>query len=37
MSRILLVEDNKLIQDMLSRWLQRQGYEVLTSHCPSRL
>jgi CheY-like chemotaxis protein len=29
MSRILLVEDNKLIRDVLSRWLRRQGYEVL--------
>ena len=29
MSRILLVEDNELIRDMLSRRLTRRGYEVL--------
>lgn len=29
MTRILLVEDNELNRDMLSRRLQRKGYEVL--------
>lgn len=29
MSRILLVEDNEMNRDMLSRRLQRRGYEVL--------
>jgi len=29
MSRILLVEDNELSRDMLSRRLTRRGYEVL--------
>lgn len=29
MSKILLVEDNELNQDMLSRRLQRKGYEVV--------
>jgi CheY-like chemotaxis protein len=29
MPRILLVEDNEMNQDMLSRRLQRRGYEVL--------
>jgi CheY-like chemotaxis protein len=31
MSRILLVEDNELSRDMLSRRLARRGYEVLTA------
>jgi two-component system cell cycle response regulator DivK len=31
MSRILLVEDNEMNRDMLSRRLARQGYEVLTA------
>jgi two-component system, cell cycle response regulator DivK len=31
MSRILLVEDNELSRDMLSRRLTRRGYEVLTA------
>jgi two-component system, cell cycle response regulator DivK len=31
MSRILLVEDNELSRDMLSRRLIRRGYEVLTA------
>src|SRR4051812_21905079 len=29
MSKILLVEDNEMNQDMLSRRLQRKGYDVL--------
>ena len=29
MARILLVEDNEMNRDMLSRRLQRRGYEVL--------
>ena len=29
MPRILLVEDNEMNRDMLSRRLQRKGYEVL--------
>jgi CheY-like chemotaxis protein len=31
MPRILLIEDNNLIRDMLSRRLQRRGYDVLTA------
>lgn len=31
MSRILLVEDNNLMRDMLSRRLQSKGYDVLTA------
>ncbi len=31
MLRILLVEDNEMNRDMLSRRLQRKGYEVLTA------
>jgi CheY-like chemotaxis protein len=31
MSRLLLVEDNEMNRDMLSRRLQRRGYEVLTA------
>ena len=31
MSRILLVEDNEMNRDMLSRRLTRKGYEVLTA------
>lgn len=31
MARILLVEDNELNRDMLSRRLQRKGYEVLVA------
>jgi len=31
MSKILLVEDNELNRDMLSRRLQRKGYEVITA------
>ncbi len=31
MPRILLVEDNEMNRDMLSRRLQRKGYEVLTA------
>jgi two-component system cell cycle response regulator DivK len=31
MSRILLVEDNELSRDMLSRRLTRRGYDVLTA------
>jgi CheY-like chemotaxis protein len=31
MPRILLVEDNELSRDMLSRRLARRGYEVLTA------
>ena len=31
MSRILLVEDNEMNRDMLSRRLTRRGYEVLTA------
>jgi len=31
MSRILLVEDNNLIRDMVSLRLQRKGYDVLTA------
>ena len=29
MTKILLVEDNELNRDMLSRWLARRGYEVV--------
>ena len=32
MSKILLVEDNEMSRDMLSRRLQRRGYTVLTAH-----
>jgi two-component system cell cycle response regulator DivK len=32
MAKILLVEDNELNRDMLSRRLIRQGYEVLIAH-----
>lgn len=32
MPRILLVEDNELNRDMLSRRLQRQGFEVAVAH-----
>jgi two-component system, cell cycle response regulator DivK len=32
MSRILLVEDNEMNRDMLSRRLQRKGYTVLIAH-----
>ncbi len=28
MVKILLVEDNEMKRDMLSRWLKRKGYEV---------
>ena len=31
MSRLLLVEDNEMNRDMLSRRLQRRGYEVLVA------
>lgn len=31
MARLLLIEDNELNRDMLSRRLQRRGYEVLTA------
>jgi two-component system cell cycle response regulator DivK len=31
MSRILLVEDNEMNRDMLSRRLERRGYQVLTA------
>ena len=31
MARILLVEDNEMNRDMLSRRLQKRGYEVLTA------
>jgi len=31
MAKILLVEDNELNRDMLSRRLQRKGYEVVTA------
>ena len=31
MTRILLVEDNEMNRDMLSRRLQRRGYEILIS------
>jgi two-component system, cell cycle response regulator DivK len=31
MTKILLVEDNEMNRDMLSRRLQKQGYEVLTA------
>lgn len=31
MSRILIVEDNELNRDMLSRRLERKGYEVFTA------
>jgi two-component system cell cycle response regulator DivK len=31
MARILLVEDNEMNRDMLSRRLQRRGYEVITA------
>ena len=32
MPKILLVEDNEMNRDMLSRRLQRKGYTVLTAH-----
>jgi two-component system, cell cycle response regulator DivK len=32
MAKILLVEDNELNRDMLSRRLVRQGYEVLVAY-----
>jgi two-component system cell cycle response regulator DivK len=32
MARILLVEDNEMNRDMLSRRLQRKGYSVLIAH-----
>src|SRR5919198_5326715 len=32
MSRILLVEDNEMNRDMLSRRLQRKGYSVIIAH-----
>ena len=32
MPKILLVEDNEMNRDMLSRRLQRKGYEVLAAH-----
>jgi CheY-like chemotaxis protein len=36
MPKILLVEDNELNRDMLSRRLQRKGYEVLMASMGSR-
>ena len=36
MSRILLVEDNEMNRDMLSRRLTRRGYEVLTANDGAR-
>jgi CheY-like chemotaxis protein len=36
MSRILLVEDNEMNRDMLSRRLTRKGYEVLTANDGAR-
>ena len=32
MTKILLVEDNEMNRDMLSRRLQRKGYSVVTAH-----
>ncbi|MCP5522749.1 MAG: response regulator [Verrucomicrobiales bacterium] len=32
MTKILLVEDNEMNRDMLSRRLQRRGYEVICAH-----
>jgi two-component system cell cycle response regulator DivK len=32
MPKILLVEDNEMNRDMLTRRLQRKGYEVVTAH-----
>jgi two-component system cell cycle response regulator DivK len=32
MTHILLVEDNQMNRDMLSRWLRRKGYEVTTAN-----
>ena len=32
MTKILLVEDNEMNRDMLSRRLQRHGYSVVTAH-----
>ncbi len=32
MPKILLVEDNEMNRDMLSRRLQRKGYSVVTAH-----
>jgi CheY-like chemotaxis protein len=32
MPKILLVEDNEMNRDMLSRRLQRKGYQVITAH-----
>ncbi len=36
MAKILLVEDNELNRDMLSRRLTRQGYQVLLAHDGAR-
>jgi two-component system, cell cycle response regulator DivK len=36
MAKILLVEDNEMNRDMLSRRLTRQGYEVLLAHDGAR-
>ena len=36
MAKILLVEDNEMNRDMLSRRLIRQGYEVLLAHDGAR-
>ncbi len=35
-AKILLVEDNEMNRDMLSRRLQRRGYEVVTPSTASR-
>lgn len=32
MAKVLIVEDNDMNLDMLTRRLQRKGYEVLTAH-----
>jgi len=32
MPKILLVEDNEMNRDMLSRRLQRKGYSVISAH-----
>ena len=32
MAKLLLVEDNEMNRDMLTRRLQRRGYEIITAH-----
>ena len=37
MARILLVEDNEMNRDMLSRRLQRKGYDVVSLNDPQQV